>query len=164
MFDPTKLEALKQQQEKWNRKVEAKLAKAPERKKDFTTLSEIPLARLYTPAEIPDLDYERDLGYPRGISFHPGGPAHHVPGPLLDDAPVCRLRHAEESNRRYRYLLEQGQTGLSRGLRSPHPDRLRFRPSPVPGRGGQGGRGHRLPARTWKSSLTVSPWTRSAPP
>ena len=41
-------------------------------------------------------------------------PAHHVPRPIVDDAPVCRVCHApQESNQRYRYLLEQGQTGLS---------------------------------------------------
>ena len=50
---------------------------------------------------------------PGRIPLHARHPADHVPRPALDDAAVCRVRHAAESNRRYRYLLEQGVTGLS---------------------------------------------------
>ncbi len=113
MFDPTKLEALKQQQEKWNQKVEAKLAKAPERKKEFTTLSEIPLERLYTPAEIPDLDYERDLGFPGEYPYTRGVQPTMYRGRFWTMRQYAGFASAEESNQRYKYLLEQGQTGLS---------------------------------------------------
>ncbi len=113
MFDPTKIEALKQQQEKWNRKVEAKLAKAPERKKAFTTLSEIPLARLYTPAEIPDLEYERDLGNPGDYPYTRGVQPTMYRGRFWTMRQYAGFASAEESNQRYKYLLDQGQTGLS---------------------------------------------------
>ena len=113
MFDPTKLEALKQQQGKWNRKVEAKLAKAPERKKAFTTLSEIPLERIYTPVEIPDLDYERDLGFPGEYPYTRGVQPTMYRGRFWTMRQYAGFASAEESNQRYKYLLDQGQTGLS---------------------------------------------------
>ena len=113
MFDPTKLEALKQQQEKWNQKVEAKMAKAPERKKAFTTLSEIPLERLYTPAEVPDLDYERDLGFPGEYPYTRGVQPTMYRGRFWTMRQYAGFASAEESNQRYKYLLDQGQTGLS---------------------------------------------------
>ena len=113
MFDPTKLEALKQQQEKWNRKVAAKLGKAPERKEVFTTLSEIPLERLYTPAELPDLDYERDLGFPGEYPYTRGVQPTMYRGRFWTMRQYAGFASAEESNQRYKYLLDQGQTGLS---------------------------------------------------
>ena len=113
MFDPTKLEALKQQQEKWNQKVESKLGKAPERKKAFTTLSEIPLERIYTPAEIPDLDYERDLGFPGEYPYTRGVQPTMYRGRFWTMRQYAGFASAEESNQRYKYLLDQGQTGLS---------------------------------------------------
>jgi methylmalonyl-CoA mutase N-terminal domain/subunit len=113
MFDPTKLEASKQQKEKWNRKVEAKLAKAPERKKNFTTLSEIPLERLYSPAELPDLDYERDLGFPGEYPYTRGVQPTMYRGRFWTMRQYAGFASAEESNQRYKYLLDQGQTGLS---------------------------------------------------
>jgi methylmalonyl-CoA mutase N-terminal domain/subunit len=113
MFDPTKLEALKQQQKKWNQKVEGKLAKAPERKKEFTTLSEIPLERVYTPAEIPDLDYDRDLGFPGEYPYTRGVQPTMYRGRFWTMRQYAGFASAEESNQRYKYLLDQGQTGLS---------------------------------------------------
>ncbi len=113
MFDPTKRDALKQQQEKWNQKVEAKLAKAPERKKEFTTLSEIPLERLYSPAQIPDLDYERDLGFPGEYPYTRGVQPTMYRGRFWTMRQYAGFASAEESNQRYKYLLDQGQTGLS---------------------------------------------------
>jgi methylmalonyl-CoA mutase N-terminal domain/subunit len=113
MFDPTKLETLKQQQGKWNQKVEAKLAKAPERKKAFTTLSEIPLERIYTPAEIPDLDYERDLGFPGEYPYTRGVQPTMYRGRFWTMRQYAGFASAAESNQRYKYLLDQGQTGLS---------------------------------------------------
>ena len=52
MFDPEKIADLKKKQSAWQEKIESKLSKAPERRKTFTTISEIPLQRTYTPADI----------------------------------------------------------------------------------------------------------------
>ena len=67
---------------------------------------------------------------------------------------------AAESNRRYRYLLEQGTTGPLRGLRPAHPDRLRLRRPPRPRRGGQGGGGDRQPRGHGDASSTAIPLDR----
>ena len=77
----------------WNNKVDKGLAKNPERKKDFQTTSGIAVKRVFSPEDIAGLDYEQDLNLPGRVSLHPRGAAHHVPGALLDHAPVRRVRH-----------------------------------------------------------------------
>jgi methylmalonyl-CoA mutase N-terminal domain/subunit len=113
MFDPTKIAALKQQQEKWNQKTEGKLAKAPERKKAFTTLSGIPVARLYTSADLPEFDDSLDLGFPGEYPYTRGVQPTMYRGRFWTMRQYAGFATAEESNRRYKYLLDQGQTGLS---------------------------------------------------
>ena len=113
MFDPMKLEALKQQREKWNQKIEGKLGKAPERKKEFTTLSEIPVARLYTPDDVGETDYAKELGFPGEYPYTRGVQPTMYRGRFWTMRQYAGFATAEESNQRYKYLLEQGQTGLS---------------------------------------------------
>ena len=88
-------------------------ARIPERKKPFTTISGAPVDRLYTPANIADLNYDHDLGLPGRYPFtrgvHPTG--YH--GKLWTMRMFAGFGSAEETNARFRYLLEQGQTGLS---------------------------------------------------
>jgi methylmalonyl-CoA mutase N-terminal domain/subunit len=113
MFDKEKTARLKQRQREWEEKTEAKLAKAPERQTTFQTLSEIPVKRLYTPADLPDLDYEKDLGFPGEFPFTRGVQPTMYRGRFWTMRQYAGFADAEESNRRYKYLLEQGQTGLS---------------------------------------------------
>ncbi|MHB8766615.1 MAG: methylmalonyl-CoA mutase family protein, partial [Deferrisomatales bacterium] len=56
----------------WNEAVEKSLAKHPERKAEFQSLSDLPVERLYTPADVPELDYARDLGFPGSYPFTRG--------------------------------------------------------------------------------------------
>ena len=74
MYDRTHLERLKTQREAFDRKVEASGA---EREAAFVTSSGRPIRRLYGPTDVPDLDYERDLGlpgdYPYTRGIHPTG-------------------------------------------------------------------------------------------
>jgi methylmalonyl-CoA mutase N-terminal domain/subunit len=72
MFDSDKIANLKKAKTTWQEKTESKLTKAPERKKSFTTISELPVERIYTPADVADLDYERDLGFPGEYPFTRG--------------------------------------------------------------------------------------------
>jgi len=113
MFDPEKILRLKKQQSDWEEKTEAKLAKTPERKKEFTTLSEIPVKSLYTPADLDGLDYEEALGFPGEYPFTRGVQPTMYRGRFWTMRQYAGFASAEESNRRYKYLLEQGQTGLS---------------------------------------------------
>ncbi len=113
MFDPEKIADLKKSQSAWQEKIEAKLSKAPERRKAFTTISEIPLQRTYTPADIADLDYEKDLAFPGEYPFTRGVQPTMYRGRFWTMRQYAGFADAEESNRRYKYLLDQGQTGLS---------------------------------------------------
>ncbi|MCZ7570421.1 MAG: methylmalonyl-CoA mutase family protein [Ardenticatenaceae bacterium] len=88
------------------------LHKSPERQVQFETLSQIPVERLYTPEDAP-IDYERDLGYPGEPPFTRGIYPTMYRGRLWTMRQYAGYATAEESNRRYKYLLANGQTGLS---------------------------------------------------
>lgn len=92
--------------------VQRSLERSPERQSAFTTPSGIPLERIYTPADL-DLDYARDLGFPGAYPFTRGIQPTMYRSRLWTMRQYAGYATAEESNRRYRYLLEQGQTGLS---------------------------------------------------
>ncbi len=80
---------------------------------DGKTLSDTPLKLLYTPLDIQGLDYERDLGLPGEFPFTRGPYATMYRSRLWTMRQYAGFGSAEESNRRYRYLLSHGQTGLS---------------------------------------------------
>jgi methylmalonyl-CoA mutase N-terminal domain/subunit len=88
------------------------LKKSPERKVAFQTSSGISYPPLLTPAN-PDPDYMEKLGFPGEYPFTRGVQPSMYRGRLWTMRQYAGYATAEESNRRYRYLLEQGQTGLS---------------------------------------------------
>ena len=92
--------------------VQRALERAPERKPAFETPSGIPVQRLYTPEDV-ESDYLRDLGFPGEYPFTRGVQPTMYRGRLWTMRQYSGYATAEESNRRFRYLLEQGQTGLS---------------------------------------------------
>ncbi len=96
----------------YERTVEDSLRRFPERKKQFTTRSDIPLQRLYTPDEMDDA-YTSKLGFPGQYPFTRGVQPTMYRGRLWTMRQYAGFSTAEESNKRYHYLLEQGQTGLS---------------------------------------------------
>ncbi len=88
-------------------------AKAGERQDTFSTVSEVPVERLYTPLDAPGRDYLEKLGFPGEYPFTRGVYPTMYRGRLWTMRQYAGFGTAEESNSRYRYLLEQGQTGLS---------------------------------------------------
>jgi len=88
-------------------------ARIPERKSSFTTMSGAPVHRLYTPASVVDLNYDRDLGLPGRYPFTRGVHPTGYRGKLWTMRMFAGFGSAEETNARFHYLLEQGQTGLS---------------------------------------------------
>jgi len=86
------------------------VAKSPERKKEFTTPSNIPMPRIGAPG---DDNYMEDLGFPGEYPFTRGVQPTMYRGRFWTMRQYAGFASAEESNRRYRYLLDQGQTGLS---------------------------------------------------
>ena len=86
--------------------------KLQERKEHFVTSSDIPLEPVYTPDDVP-VDYAKDLGDPGEYPFTRGVQPNMYRGRLWTMRQYAGYASAEESNARYRYLLNQGQTGLS---------------------------------------------------
>ncbi len=97
---------------KWQSKVDQLQAKHPERKEQFATLSGLPIERLYLPAE-PDPDYTGKLGFPGEYPYTRGVQPTMYRGRFWTMRQYAGFATAQESNQRYRYLLDQGQTGLS---------------------------------------------------
>jgi len=113
LFDQNRLQSLRVKKEEWDRRVAAQLSRSAERKQEFKTDSEIPVERLYTPLEIADFSYEGELGLPGEFPYTRGVQPTMYRGRLWTMRQYAGFGTAEETNRRFKYLLEQGQTGLS---------------------------------------------------
>lgn len=99
---------------KWEaEKLNPVLKKYPERKEKFETLSGIEIKRFYTPEDLEGFDYLKELGFPGSYPFTRGVQPTMYRGRLWTMRQYAGFGTAEESNERYRYLLSQGQTGLS---------------------------------------------------
>jgi methylmalonyl-CoA mutase N-terminal domain/subunit len=97
----------------WEREIlEPVLQRHPERRERFETSSGIEVEQVYTPKEV-DLDYVEDLGFPAQYPFTRGVYPTMYRGRLWTMRQYAGYATAKESNRRYKYLLSQGQTGLS---------------------------------------------------
>ena len=114
MFDEKLLGKIKAGKEKWEQGSVAKtIAKSPERRKEFTTISGTPVERLYTPLDIQGTDYDRDLGFPGEFPYTRGVQPTMYRGRYWTMRQYAGFGSAKDTNARYRYLLQQGQTGLS---------------------------------------------------
>ena len=85
----------------------------PERKDKFVTISGLPTERLYTPLDTVDLNYENDLGFPGQYPFTRGVQPTGYRGRFWTMRQYSGFATARETNKRFHFLLEQGQTGLS---------------------------------------------------
>ncbi len=114
MFKEEAIEKIRAKKAEWKEKVLDKtLAKRPEMKEEFRTGSNIPVERVYTPEDISEIDYVEDLGFPGDYPFTRGVQPTMYRGRFWTMRQYAGFATAEESNKRYKYLLEQGQTGLS---------------------------------------------------
>ena len=99
--------------QKWSEAVDQKVSKRPERKPEFVNTSGIPVKRVYTPLDHTDGDYLSELGFPGEYPFTRGVQPTMYRGRFWTMRQYAGFASAEESNKRYRFLLDQGQTGLS---------------------------------------------------
>ena len=88
------------------------LDRFPERRSEFRTESDIPVERIYTPDSV-EADYVDDLGFPGAVPFTRGVQPTMYRGRFWTMRQYAGFGTAQETNARYKYLLEQGQTGLS---------------------------------------------------
>ena len=114
MFKDKTIKTLKEQKARWqDTALKQTLAKYPERLDTFMTTSSAPVERLYTPLDVSGMDYERDLGFPGEYPFTRGVHATMHRGRLWTMRMFAGFGTAEETNARYKYLLDHGETGLS---------------------------------------------------
>jgi methylmalonyl-CoA mutase, N-terminal domain len=108
------LERLREERRRWEEGPLARsLERAGERKPDFETLSGLPTDRLYTPEHVADLDYERDLGFPGQYPFTRGIQPTMYRGRYWTIRQYAGFGTPEATNERFKFLLSQGQPGLS---------------------------------------------------
>lgn len=113
-FDPKHLDEINASLDKWQKNtLKPTLDRKPERKSSFVTESSVPINRLYTPMDVPELDYMRDLGNPGEYPFTRGIHATGHRGKLWTMRMFAGFGTAEETNERYKYLINQGNMGLS---------------------------------------------------
>jgi methylmalonyl-CoA mutase, N-terminal domain len=114
MYDRQELEKLKQALDQWQKTTLPKSLKGlPERQDQFITTSSEPIERVYTPLDVQDMDYLQDLGLPGEYPYTRGiHPTMHR-SRLWTMRMFAGFGTAEETNQRFKYLLEKGQTGLS---------------------------------------------------
>lgn len=108
------LKKIKTAKKNWeNETVSKTLKRFPERKPAFETSSEIPIERLYTPLDLEQFDYLSDLGFPGQYPYTRGVQPTMYRGRFWTMRQYAGFATAEETNKRYRFLLDKGQTGLS---------------------------------------------------
>jgi methylmalonyl-CoA mutase, N-terminal domain len=105
---------IKHDLERWEDKVlKESLHTSPERQKAFKTESGIPVKMLYTPLDLEDMDYNADVGFPGDYPYTRGVYPTMYRGRLWTMRNYAGFGTAEDTNKRYRYLLAQGMPGLS---------------------------------------------------
>jgi len=100
---------IKEDMEEWQNSYPTK----KERRRSFKNLSDIEVKRLYTPNDVKELNYELDLGFPGQYPFTRGAYPNMYRGRLWTMRQFAGFGTAEQTNNRYKFLIEHGQTGLS---------------------------------------------------
>ncbi|RLM33402.1 MULTISPECIES: methylmalonyl-CoA mutase [unclassified Haloarcula] len=115
MFDPDELAEIRESKAQWEEDdVQPTVDRFGERKETFTTDTEgHEVDRLYTPEDISDVDYEEDIGFPGQEPYTRGVYPTGYRGRLWTMRQYAGMGTATETNERFNYLLDQGQTGLS---------------------------------------------------
>ena len=112
-LEPKALAALKEQVDSWEKREVANFIKrAPERQEKFATIGGFPLKRAYTALDIADTPLE-DIGLPGQYPFTRGPYPTMYRGRLWTMRQIAGFGTAEDTNKRFKYLVAQGQTGLS---------------------------------------------------
>jgi len=114
MYDKEKLAELAEQNDRWQETtLHQTLSNLPERKERFMTTSSETIDRLYTPLDVAEMDYGRDLGHPGEYPYTRGVHSTLYRSKVWTMRMFAGFGTAEETNARYKYLLQQGNMGLS---------------------------------------------------
>ena len=113
MFKEDQLKKVVEEKKKWTDDLSKILCETPERLPRFTTVSDLEIKGLYTPEDIKDIDYSGDIGFPGVYPFTRGVQPSMYRGRLWTMRMFSGLGGPEETNKRFHYLLDHGETGLS---------------------------------------------------
>ncbi len=113
MFREDHLKTIGDEEERWTEDLSKILSEVPERLSRFSTISDMEIKGLYTPKDIENLDYSRDIGFPGIYPFTRGVQPSMYRGKIWTMRMFSGLGGPEETNQRFHYLLEHGETGLS---------------------------------------------------
>lgn len=114
MFNKENIEQIKKSRDEWEKtNYKSLLEKHPERREEFENLSAIHIKNLYTPCDISQQEYLTDSGFPGSYPFLRGIHSTLHRGRLWTMRQFAGFGSAEETNERYKYLLDHGETGLS---------------------------------------------------
>ena len=156
MYDDDELAAIREAHAAWEAEtLDPTLDRHGERNDRFATVSNHEVDRLYTPADVADIDYEADLGFPGEEPYTRGVyPTMHR-GRTWTMRQFAGFGTAEETNERFHYLTDEGQTGLSTAFDMPS---LMGLDSDDPMSLGEVGReaSPSTPSETWRCCSTVS--------
>lgn len=113
MFTEDLLDKSSQMRKKWEDEVKRTIEKKADQKERWSTVSDLEINRLYGPEDIKDMNFEQDIGYPGQFPYLRGNQATGYRGKYWTFRMFSGMGSAEETNRRWHYLLQSGQTGLS---------------------------------------------------
>jgi len=113
LFERDVTQKIKDQKKKYEEKLDKLTAKRPERQAEFATDADIKINTTYTPDDLEGMDYDQDLAFPGEYPYTRGVQPNMYRGRHWTMRQYAGFGTAEETNKRFRYLLEQGQTGLS---------------------------------------------------
>jgi methylmalonyl-CoA mutase N-terminal domain/subunit len=113
MFKEDQLKRVEEDKKRWIEDLSKILCETPERLSRFTTLSGLEIKDIYTPEDTQDIDYSRDIGFSGIYPFTRGIQPSMYRGRLWTMRMFSGLGGPEETNKRFRYLLDHGETGLS---------------------------------------------------
>jgi len=113
MFDKQTLNGIRERKEKWEREVVSKSFEILPERGEYLTSSDISINRVHTPLDIPDFDHVLDLGFPGEYPLTRGVYPTMYRARLWTMRQYAGFGTAEQTNQRFKYLLGQGQKGLS---------------------------------------------------
>lgn len=119
MFKQESVARVAERHQEWDKLLAKRLVKAPERLERFSTISDEEIKNIYTPEDIKGLDYEKDLGFPGQFPYTRGVQTSMHRGRLWTMRQFAGMGGAEETNARFHYLMDHGETGLSTAFDMP---------------------------------------------
>jgi len=119
MFEEDKMREVLRGKEEWEEKLNKTLARTPQIKERFSTVSDQEINSLYTPEDIRDLDFQGEVGFPGDYPFTRGVQPSMYRGRAWTMRMFSGFGSPADTNKRYHYLLSQGQTGLSVAFHMP---------------------------------------------